>query len=76
MWPGSELGLSHRESEVLALLARGLSNRLVAAELFLGEETIKTDLRSVNPKAGGERPRPARWTIPNVRNRTDGVGWI
>jgi ATP/maltotriose-dependent transcriptional regulator MalT len=52
MWPGSELGLSYRESEVLALLARGLSNRLVAAELVLGEETIKTHLRSIYRKLG------------------------
>jgi DNA-binding NarL/FixJ family response regulator len=52
MWPGSDLGLSYRESEVLALLARGLSNRLVAAELVLGEETIKTHLRSIYRKLG------------------------
>ena len=52
MWPGSELGLSQRESEVLALLARGLSNRLIAAELVLGDETIKTHLRSIYRKLG------------------------
>ena len=52
MWPGSKLGLSRRESEVLALLARGLSNRLIAAELVLGEETIKTHMRSIYRKLG------------------------
>jgi DNA-binding NarL/FixJ family response regulator len=52
MWPGSEVGVSQRESEVLVLLARGLSNRLIAAELFLGEETIKTHLRSIYRKLG------------------------
>jgi DNA-binding NarL/FixJ family response regulator len=52
MWRGSELGLSWRESEVLGLLARGLNNRLVAAELFLGEETIKTHMRSIYRKLG------------------------
>jgi DNA-binding NarL/FixJ family response regulator len=51
-WPGSRLGLSRRESEVLSLLASGLSNRLIAAELVLGEETIKTHLRSVYRKLG------------------------
>jgi DNA-binding NarL/FixJ family response regulator len=51
-WPGSRLGLSRRESEVLGLLASGLSNRLIAAELILGEETIKTHLRSVYRKLG------------------------
>jgi DNA-binding NarL/FixJ family response regulator len=52
MWPGSELGLSQRESEVLPLLARGLSNRLIASELVLSEETIKTHLRSIYRKLG------------------------
>jgi DNA-binding NarL/FixJ family response regulator len=51
-WPGSEVGLSQRESEVLALLTKGFSNRLMAAELVLGEETIKTHLRSVYRKLG------------------------
>lgn len=52
MWPGGELGLSQRESEVLVLLVTGLSNRLIAAELILGEETIKTHLRSIYRKLG------------------------
>ena len=51
-WPGSEVGLSQRESEVLVLLATGLSNRLIADELILGEETIKTHLRSIYRKLG------------------------
>jgi DNA-binding NarL/FixJ family response regulator len=52
VWPGSEVGLSQRESEVLALLATGLTNRLIAAELVLGEETIKTHLRYIYRKLG------------------------
>ena len=52
IWPGSEVGLSQRESEVLVLLATGLSNRLIADELILGEETIKTHLRSIYRKLG------------------------
>src|SRR5207302_4603745 len=46
MWPGSQLTLSHRESEVLGLLVDGLSNRLIAAQLVVGEEPEKTHLRS------------------------------
>jgi DNA-binding NarL/FixJ family response regulator len=49
-WPGAHLGLSQRESEVLRLLAAGLSNRAIAQKLFLGEETIKSHLRSIYRK--------------------------
>jgi DNA-binding NarL/FixJ family response regulator len=52
MWPGSQLSLSHRESQVLALLVEGLSNRLIAAQLVVGEETVKTHLRSIYRKLG------------------------
>jgi DNA-binding NarL/FixJ family response regulator len=52
IWPGSQLGLSQRESEVLSLLVDGLSNRLIAAQLVVGEETVKTHLRSIYRKLG------------------------
>jgi DNA-binding NarL/FixJ family response regulator len=52
MWPGSQLALSHRESEVLGLLVEGLTNRLIAAQLVVGEETVKTHLRSIYRKLG------------------------
>jgi DNA-binding NarL/FixJ family response regulator len=50
VWPGTQLGLSRRESQVLGLLADGLSNRLIASELVVGEETIKTHLRNIYRK--------------------------
>jgi DNA-binding NarL/FixJ family response regulator len=40
-WPGRAIGLSERQSEVLALLATGLSNKEVAQVLFLSPETVK-----------------------------------
>lgn len=38
--------LSHREKETLALVVQGLTNRQIAAELFLAESTVKTHLSS------------------------------
>jgi DNA-binding NarL/FixJ family response regulator len=52
IWPGSQLGLSQRESEVLSLLVDGLSNRMIATQLVVGEETVKTHLRSIYRKLG------------------------
>ena len=44
--------LSEREAEVLALIARGRSNAEIAAELFLGENTVKTHVSAVFSKLG------------------------
>ena len=51
-WPGGDLGLTKRESQVLGLLADGLSNTLIASELMVGEETVKTHLRNLYRKLG------------------------
>jgi DNA-binding NarL/FixJ family response regulator len=44
--------LSHREKQTLSLVAAGLTNRQIAAELFLAESTVKTHLTSVFGKLG------------------------
>jgi DNA-binding NarL/FixJ family response regulator len=49
-WPGAHVGLTHRESEVLVLAVAGLSNRAIAGRLVLGEETVKSHLRSIYRK--------------------------
>lgn len=49
-WPGARLGLSQRESEVLALAVSGMSNRAIAARLVIGDETVKSHLSSLYRK--------------------------
>jgi NarL family two-component system response regulator LiaR len=39
--------LSPRERDVLQLIARGQSNRQIARELAIGEQTVKTHVRSI-----------------------------
>lgn len=51
-WPGQEIGLTERESEVLGLLAKGLTNPQIASDLEIGDETVKTYLRRLYAKLG------------------------
>jgi DNA-binding NarL/FixJ family response regulator len=51
-WPLAELRLTPRESEVLALLAEGMTNRAIAEAMGLGRETVKSHVREVFLKLG------------------------
>jgi len=46
----SPTALTHRERDVLELVSAGLSNREIAAKLFVSENTIKTHLRNIMDK--------------------------
>lgn len=56
---GAQRGASHaplspREREILALVAEGLGNKIVAARLGISEHTVKTHVTSIFEKLGAE----------------------
>lgn len=61
--PGRLDQLSPREREVLALLTEGLTNREIAAKLFVSEVTVKVHLRHIYEKLG-------------VRSRSEAVAHV
>jgi DNA-binding CsgD family transcriptional regulator len=50
-----ELGITRRELEILELIARGLSNREIAAKLFVSENTVKTHSSRLFDKLSARR---------------------
>jgi DNA-binding NarL/FixJ family response regulator len=50
-WPPPD-GLTHREAEILSLIAQGLANGEIAAQLFLSNHTIKTHINRIFAKTG------------------------
>jgi DNA-binding CsgD family transcriptional regulator len=49
------LGITARELEILSLVARGLSNREIATQLFVSENTVKTHCAHAFSKLGAAR---------------------
>jgi DNA-binding NarL/FixJ family response regulator len=45
-------GLTHREAEILGLVAQGLTNGEIAGRLFLSNHTIKTHINRIFAKTG------------------------
>ena len=63
-WPGGENGLSRREAEVVALIAKGLSNQEIAEHLYLSINSVKTYIRAAYQKMGVlRRSQAVAWAI-------------
>jgi ATP/maltotriose-dependent transcriptional regulator MalT len=50
-----KLGITARELEILTLVAHGLSNREIATQLFVSENTVKTHCSRAFDKLGAAR---------------------
>ena len=63
-WPGRQQGLTSRESEILVLICRGLSNQEVAQSLYLSINSVKTYIRSLYRRIGARsRSQAVIWGL-------------
>ena len=66
------VGLTDRELEIMRAVARGLSNRAVARELWVAEQTVKFHLTNIYRKLGiSNRTEAARWAIDRGLNEPE-----
>jgi DNA-binding NarL/FixJ family response regulator len=60
----NDAGLSERETEILGGVARGLSNRAIARELWLSDQTVKFHLHNIYRKLDvGNRTEAAKYAF-------------
>jgi DNA-binding NarL/FixJ family response regulator len=74
-WPGRDVGVTQRESELLALLPTGMTNRQLGEHLFVSENTVKTQLRGLYAKLGiRSRAQAASWSGRGILGDPSRVG--
>ena len=62
--PSPRTPLTERELEVLALIATGMANKLIALELGVAERTVKTHVSNLLGKLGlSDRTQAALWAV-------------
>lgn len=61
-WPGRDQGLTQRQSEVIALINKGLSNQEIADATYLSLNTVKSYIK-------------AAYRTMGVNNRTQAILW-
>ncbi|MDY7103297.1 MAG: response regulator transcription factor [Actinomycetota bacterium] len=73
-WPGADLGLSERESEILVLIAEGSSNAHIAEVVHLSPNSVKTHIRNAYRKIGAQtRAQAVRLVVDAGMTRPAGA---
>ena len=73
--PLSEIGLTPRQTEVLALLLKGYSNKLIARELNLSVETVKDHVAAVLRALGVSSRTQAVLAVSQMSNQGGVSAW-
>ena len=71
----AEIGLTPRQTEVLALLLKGQPNKLIARELNLSVETVKDHVAAVLRTLGVSSRTQAVLAVSQMSNRGGLAAW-
>jgi len=70
----SPLDLTEREQDLVALVRKGMTNKEIAAEMYVSEKAVEYHLRNVTASSASARAvSSARWTEQGARRGLGGV---